>query len=292
MPCVQTQYGTLPYENTYFNSEFLNPDFTAKLVMDLSSQTEQLAASSLPSINTLVGNYSGEFDAFSCQIPPAPSSSSSAQAGAEASSPHGQQSPLKLDDLQVYGCYPGTFALSYLDETLSSCGSDYYGSPLSAAASPPTPGYQTQQVSAWDSPFTPYSPGPGCWVSDKPSLPQAPSFFTFNTPVEQPSPLDASSLPWARTTPSPSRLSSSSTLTSTPRHSPTGTWAWSRWPSTARSSWRAPTPPPRPGAPRPMRAAAPFVGTTPPASTTAYGRARDVKASSSELYKKMLSMCA
>ncbi|KAL2090991.1 hypothetical protein ACEWY4_013254 [Coilia grayii] len=191
MPCVQTQYGTLPYENTYFNSEFLNPDFTAKLVMDLSSQTEQLAASSLPSINTLVGNYSGEFDAFSCQIPPAPSSSSSAQAGAEASSPHGQQSPLKLDDLQVYGCYPGTFALSYLDETLSSCGSDYYGSPLSAAASPPTPGYQTQQVSAWDSPFTPYSPGPGCWVSDKPSLPQAPSFFTFNTPVEQPSPLDA-----------------------------------------------------------------------------------------------------
>ncbi|XP_012680395.1 nuclear receptor subfamily 4 group A member 1 isoform X2 [Clupea harengus] len=193
MPCVQTQYGSLPYENTYFNSEFLNPDFTAKLVMDLSSHTDQLSAASLPSINTLVGDYSGEFDAFACQIPPA--TSTSAQAGAGASSPHDQQSPLKLDDLQVYGCYPGTFALSYLDETLSSCGSDYYGSPLSAAASPPTPGYQTQPVSAWDSPFTSYSPGPGCWVSDKPSLPQAPSFFTFNTPVEQPSPLDTTQQP-------------------------------------------------------------------------------------------------
>lgn len=190
MPCVQTQYGTLPYENTYFSSEFLNPDLTAKLVMDLSSQTEQLSASSLPSINTLVGDYTGEFDAFACQIPAA-ASSSSAQGGAEASSPHDHQSPLKLDDLQVYGCYPGTFALSYLDETLSSCGSDYYGSPLSAAASPPTPGYQTQQVSAWDSPFTSYSPGPACWVSDKPGLPQAASFFTFNATVEQPSPLDA-----------------------------------------------------------------------------------------------------
>ncbi|XP_062401654.1 nuclear receptor subfamily 4 group A member 1 isoform X1 [Sardina pilchardus] len=190
MPCVQTQYGTLPYENTYFNSEFLNPDLTAKLVMDLSSQTEQLSASSLPSINTLVGDFTGEFDAFACQIPAA-ATTSSAHGGAEASSPHDQQSPLKLDDLQVYGCYPGTFALSYLDETLSSCGSDYYGSPLSAAASPPTPGYQAQPVSAWDSPFNSYSPGPGCWVSDKPGLPQAPSFFTFNTHVEQPSPLDA-----------------------------------------------------------------------------------------------------
>ncbi|XP_063071066.1 nuclear receptor subfamily 4 group A member 1 isoform X2 [Engraulis encrasicolus] len=197
MPCVQTQYGTLPYENNYFNSEFLSPDFTAKLVMDLSSQTEQLSASSLPSISTLVGDYSGEFDAFACQIPPAgATSTTSAQAGApEASSPlGGHQSPLKLDDLQVYGCYPGTFALSYLDETLSSCGSDYYGSPLSAAASPPTPGYQTtpQPVSsAWDSPFAPYSPGPGCWVSDKAGLPQPPSFFTFNTSVDpQSSPLD------------------------------------------------------------------------------------------------------
>lgn len=155
--------------------------------MDLSSQTEQL--SSLPSINTLVGDYSGEFDAFACQIPEGATTSISGQLGSEPLSPCNQQSPLKLDDLQIYGCYPGTFSLSYLDETLSSCGSDYYGSPLSA--SPPTPSFQTQPMAAWDSPFTSYSPSPAAWVADKSSLPQGHSFFTFNTPVEQASPLDA-----------------------------------------------------------------------------------------------------
>ncbi|XP_028855173.1 probable nuclear hormone receptor HR38 isoform X2 [Denticeps clupeoides] len=188
MPCVQTQYGSVPYENNYLNSEFFSSDITTKLAMDLSSQREQLAGPSLPSINTLVASYSGEFDAFSCQIPAASGSSAVGHAHGEEPGRHGQQSPLKLDDLQVYGCYPGTFALSYLDETLSSCGSDYYGSPLSAATSPQTPGFQTQAASAWDSPFSPFSPGP-CWVSDKPALQQS-AFFGLNPAVEQLSPLD------------------------------------------------------------------------------------------------------
>ncbi|XP_035239168.1 nuclear receptor subfamily 4 group A member 1 [Anguilla anguilla] len=181
MTCVHSQYGTQPYENNYYTSEFLTSDLTAKLAMDYSGQRDQLPTPSLPSINSLVGGYAGEFDAYSCQIAAAGSGS----AGGVAA---GTQSPFKLDDFQVYGCYPGTFALGYLDEALSSCGSDCYGSPVSAP-SPSTPGYQAQPVSAWDSPFGAYSPGPGCWGPEKPAQPQPPAFFTFSpTSAEQLSP--------------------------------------------------------------------------------------------------------
>ncbi|KAG8007925.1 Nuclear receptor subfamily 4 group A member 1 [Nibea albiflora] len=150
MPCVQTQYASLSHD-TYFSSEFLNPDLSAKLMMDISGQKDQLSTSSLPSINTLVGNgYMGEFDAYSCKIttsPPASTVSFNHAAVAENSCPQMQSQAFKLDDLQVYGCYPGSFALSCLDETLSSCGSDYYGSPVYAAASPPTPGFQAHSMS-------------------------------------------------------------------------------------------------------------------------------------------------
>ncbi|XP_072521758.1 probable nuclear hormone receptor HR38 [Salminus brasiliensis] len=198
MPCVETQYGALPYENNYFSPDFLNPGLSTKLSMDLSGQTEQLSPPSLPGISTLVGNQAGELDTFSCQFTASvPAAANAGLTGsvcnplAEGSSPRDQQSPFRLDDVQVYGCYPGTFSLSYLDETLSSCGSDYYGSPLSAAASPSTPGFQTPSASVWDAPFSPFSAsaGPGCWVSEVNPLPQQHSFFSFNTPVEQQSPV-------------------------------------------------------------------------------------------------------
>ncbi|XP_023660910.1 nuclear receptor subfamily 4immunitygroup A member 1 [Paramormyrops kingsleyae] len=179
MTCVEAQYGTLPYENNYYISEFLSTDITAKLAMDIGGQQDQPSTPSLPSINSLVGSYAGEFDAYPCQI-----SSPVASTNVTASQP----SPFKMDDFQVYGCYPGTFSLSYLDETHSSCGSDYYGSPASAP-SPSTPSFQSQPVSAWDSPFSSYSPGAACWVPDKTTLTQPPSFFTFSPPVEQPSPV-------------------------------------------------------------------------------------------------------
>ncbi|XP_023688794.1 nuclear receptor subfamily 4 group A member 1-like [Paramormyrops kingsleyae] len=185
MPCVQSQYGILPNENNCYNPEFLSPDLTAKLVMDTSGQQDRLSGLPLPSINTLMGSYSGEFDAYSCHIATSVASTST---GANS----GQQSPFKLDDFEVYGCYPGTFALSYLDETLSSCGSDYYGSPASAS-SPSAQGFQTQPVSTWETPFSPYSPAPGCWVTDKVTLPQPPSFFTFSPPLELSSPLEQQS---------------------------------------------------------------------------------------------------
>ncbi|KAG7472011.1 hypothetical protein MATL_G00104140 [Megalops atlanticus] len=176
MTCVHSQYGPQPYENNYYSSEFLSPDPTTKLAMDVSGQRDQLSAPSLPSINSLVGGYAGEFDTYSCQIATATTSPSIGTAS-------GQQSPFKLDEFQVYGCYPGTFALSYLDEALSSCGSDYYGSPVSAP-SPSTPGYQTQSASAWESPFSPYSPGPGCWQQ-----PQLTEQDPFGQPHQHASPL-------------------------------------------------------------------------------------------------------
>ncbi|XP_034550954.1 probable nuclear hormone receptor HR38 [Notolabrus celidotus] len=190
MPCVQTQYASLPYDN-FFSSEFLNPDLSAKLMMDIGGQKDQLSTSSLPSINTLVGNgYAGEFDGYSCKIttsPPASSVSFSNTAVAE--SPQMQSQAFKLDDLQVYGCYPGSFALSCLDETLSSCGSDYYGSPVYASASPPTPGFQTQSAPVWDSPFSPYPSAPVNSLADKAPMAQQLSFFSFSPPPEQLSPL-------------------------------------------------------------------------------------------------------
>ncbi|XP_062842446.1 probable nuclear hormone receptor HR38 [Trichomycterus rosablanca] len=189
MPCVETQYGG--YESNCFNPDFLSSGLSNKLSVDLSVQREQLSPSSLPSINTLVGSQSsGELDIFSCQFTASVSAAMNTNTPSdihsfllEGSSPH--QSPVKLDDIQVYGCYPGPFALSCLDETMSSCGSDYYQSPLSGAPSPSTPGFHSHAASAWESAFSPFS----SWPSDINGLHPQPSFFTFNTPLEQQSPL-------------------------------------------------------------------------------------------------------
>ncbi|XP_054641741.1 probable nuclear hormone receptor HR38 [Dunckerocampus dactyliophorus] len=185
MPCVQTQHASLA-QDTHFSPDLLNPDLSATLVMDISGQKEQLSTSLLPSINTLVGSgYIGEFDAYSCKITTLPSTSPvsfSHASVAESSDCHMQNQAYKLDDLQVYGCYPGSFTLSCLDETLSSGGSDYYGSPgyTATAASPSTTGFQTLCAPAWESTFSPYSSVPS---ADKQS-----SFFTFSPTPEQHSP--------------------------------------------------------------------------------------------------------
>ncbi|KAM4582949.1 putative nuclear hormone receptor HR38 [Fundulus diaphanus] len=191
MPCVQAQYSSLPYDN-YFSSEFLNPDLSAKLMMEISGQKDQLSTSSLPSINTLMGNgYIGEFDAYSCKIttsPPASAASFSHAAAAESPSPQMQNQAFKLDDVQVYGWYPGSFSLSCLEETHSSCGSDYHGSPIYGAGSPPTPGFQAESAGVWDSPFSPFPPALPS-PCEKATMAQQFSFFTFSNAPEQHSPL-------------------------------------------------------------------------------------------------------
>lgn len=193
MPCIETQCGPLPYESNHFSPDFLNTGLSNKPGMALRIQREQLSPPSLPSINTLVG-HSGEIDTFSCQFTASVSADMNTNAHGdihnalvEGSNPRGVQSPFMLDDIQVYGCYPGAFTFSSLDESLSSCGSDYYGSPLSATPSPSTPGFQNHPGSTWESAFSSFSSM--SWPSDVPALHQQASFFTFNTPVEQQSPI-------------------------------------------------------------------------------------------------------
>lgn len=142
MPCVQAQYASLPHDLTSpspSSTELLDPDLSSRLVMDLQKD-DPSPASSLPGIGTLVGSaYVGDIDTYSCKITTSPASFSPA--------PQVSSQPFKLDDLQVYGCYPGSFAL--LDETLSS---EYYGSAIYSSGS--SPNFPCQPV--WDSPFAPY----------------------------------------------------------------------------------------------------------------------------------------
>lgn len=171
MTCIHPQHGPQPYDNSHGSSELQSTDFISKLAVDMSTPRDHLSAPALPSINSLVDTHTGNFDAYSCQFTAAP---------AQVTPSPGLQTPFKLDDLQVYGCYPGTFTLNYPDEALSPTGSDYFGSPASAS-SPSTPGFQSQHVSTWDSAFGPYSPSPGYWAAEDTSVPHAPSFFTFGS---------------------------------------------------------------------------------------------------------------
>ncbi|XP_062871766.1 nuclear receptor subfamily 4 group A member 1 isoform X2 [Trichomycterus rosablanca] len=134
----------------------------------MSETREQISTSSLPSITSLVGGYAGEFDTHSCQLA---SVTASTPPFTGAASGH---DGLRMDDVPVYSCYPGTFTLTYMDDAMS--GSNCYGSPVSAP-SPSTPGYQS--VHSWDETFGSCSPDAGCWGSEKTPLPQSSSYFTF-----------------------------------------------------------------------------------------------------------------
>uniref|UniRef100_A0A3B4B7Y9 Uncharacterized protein n=1 Tax=Periophthalmus magnuspinnatus TaxID=409849 RepID=A0A3B4B7Y9_9GOBI len=179
MPCVQAQYASLPHDlssPSSFSSfsspsppsELLNADLSSKLLMDLQKE-DPTVDSPLPSINTLVGSaYVGEFDTYSCKITTSPA----IPCTSFSPGPQTSNQPFKLDDLQVYGCYPGSFAL--LDETLSSCGSDYYGSAVYATGS--SPNFPNQSTPVWDSAFPSYQ------STDKT---QQLSFCTFSQSLEQ-----------------------------------------------------------------------------------------------------------
>ncbi|XP_041858839.1 nuclear receptor subfamily 4 group A member 1 [Melanotaenia boesemani] len=197
MTCIHPQ----PYENNLSSSELQSADFISRLAVDMSSPRDHLSAPLLPSISSLVGTPAGDIDAYSCQFTTAP---------AHITPAPGQESPFKLDELQVYGCYPGSFMLSYPDEAVSPSGSDYFGSPASAS-SPSTPGFQSQQTSNWDSAFGVYSPSPGYWAAEETSMAHAPSFFTFGSgSVEDMSHLGQTLLreqePFAMAHPHPSAL--------------------------------------------------------------------------------------
>lgn len=171
MTCVHPRHGSQPCDINLGSSELQSSNFISRLAADMSSPRDHLSAPSLPSINSLVGTQASDFDAYSCQFTTAP---------ANVTPSSSQETAFKLDDLHVYGCYPGAFTLTLPDEAASPAGSDYFGSPASAS-SPSTPGFQSQHVSNWDSAFGPYSPSPGYWVPEDTSVTHAPSFFTFGS---------------------------------------------------------------------------------------------------------------
>ncbi|XP_048474787.1 nuclear receptor subfamily 4 group A member 1-like [Rhincodon typus] len=140
MPCLQAQYGTLPqsggpYED--YSSDFLTPEFV-KLGMDLST-TEIAATTSLPSFNTFIDSNNGDFDAYLYQLMLT-----------------NQQSPFKVEDVQMFGCYPASINM-HLEEVLPQCGSSQYYNGSCSIPSPSTPAFQTQQVSIWDDSFPHHS---------------------------------------------------------------------------------------------------------------------------------------
>ncbi|KAM9342016.1 nuclear receptor subfamily 4immunitygroup A member 1 [Pholidichthys leucotaenia] len=169
MTCIHPQYGSQPCDNISCSSELQNTGFISRLAANISSPLDHLSTPSLPSISSLVDNPAGDFNTYSCQFTATP---------AHVTPPSGHETSLKLEELQVYGCYSGPFVLSYPDEALSPSGSDYFGSPASTS-SPSTPGFQSQQASTWDSAFGSYSPTPGFWAAEETSVPHGPSFFTF-----------------------------------------------------------------------------------------------------------------
>lgn len=172
MPCIQAQYGTAttgPCERC--PSELLSPE-GGRYPMEVPG-ADPTAAPALPSFSTFMESYAGELDAFLCQLP----------AG-------GQHAAFRLEELQVYGCYPAAFGQH--EETLSSSsssssgGSDCYGSPCSI----PSPNFPAPQAPGWDGSFGPYSPhydGGRQWgEAVKGGSAQPPFFFAPPNPVGSP----------------------------------------------------------------------------------------------------------
>ncbi|XP_031949791.1 nuclear receptor subfamily 4 group A member 1 isoform X1 [Corvus moneduloides] len=174
MPCIQAQYGTAgtgPCERC--PAELLSPE-GGRFPMEVAG-ADLAAAPALPSFSTFMEGYAGEFDAFLYQLP-ASGQSSAATA-------------FKLEDFQVYGCYPSAFG-GQPDEALSSSGSDCYGSPCSIP-SPATPGFQPPQAPGWEGSFGAYSPLPNYeggqpWAEPAKGGGSQPPFFAFGPPAPSP----------------------------------------------------------------------------------------------------------
>lgn len=161
MTCVHPQHGAQPYDIGLGGLELHSSDFASWL--DVGPPRDVLSAASPAAISSLVGAHASSIDAYSCQF--------TATAAHLPLSP-GQDAPFTLDELQVYGCYPGALTLSYPDDSVSPGGSG--GS---------TP-FQSQHAPTWDSAFA-GTFSAGYWTSDEPAAPQAPSFFALGSaPVD------------------------------------------------------------------------------------------------------------
>ncbi|KAK5864220.1 hypothetical protein PBY51_001180 [Eleginops maclovinus] len=158
MTCIHPQHappqlGPPLYDLGLGSSDLQSSDFISRLIMDVPQGPP--TAPALPSITSLADPH--DLDSYSCQFTAAP-----------APPTPGLETPFKLDDFQVYGCYPGgAFTLSFPDEAASPVGSDY-------TSSPSTPRFQPS--SGWDPAYS-----SSFWGPDNPSGPQEASFFTFSS---------------------------------------------------------------------------------------------------------------
>ncbi|XP_015236569.1 nuclear receptor subfamily 4 group A member 1 [Cyprinodon tularosa] len=169
MTCIHPQHGSQFYENSMSSLESQGIDLTSWL--DMSNPRDPVSTSSLASASQVLRTPSEDYEAYSCQFTTAP---------AHVTSPSDQEGHYSMEELQIYGCYPGSLMLNYPNEAMSPSGSDYYGSPA-AASSPSTPGFQAQQASNWDSVFGTYSASPECWMAKDISGPNASTLFPFSS---------------------------------------------------------------------------------------------------------------
>ncbi|XP_062908343.1 nuclear receptor subfamily 4 group A member 2 isoform X1 [Mobula hypostoma] len=144
MPCVQAQYGSSPqgaspasqsysYHSGEYSSDFLTPEFV-KFSMDLTN-TEITATTSLPSFSTFMENYSTSYDVKPPCLYQMPLSN--------------QQSPIKIEDIQMNG-YHQQNHLQHPPEEMMHSGSMYYKP--SPPPTPTPPGFQVQHNPLWDDP--------------------------------------------------------------------------------------------------------------------------------------------
>ncbi|XP_074451445.1 nuclear receptor subfamily 4 group A member 2 isoform X4 [Larus michahellis] len=136
MPCVQAQYGSSPqgaspasqsygyHSSGEYSSDFLTPEFV-KFSMDLTN-TEITATTSLPSFSTFMDNYNTSYDVKPPCLYQMPLS--------------GQQSSIKVEDIQMHGYQQHGHLPPQSEEMMSHSGSVYYKP--SSPPTPSTPGFQ------------------------------------------------------------------------------------------------------------------------------------------------------
>ncbi|KGL93647.1 Nuclear receptor subfamily 4 group A member 2 [Charadrius vociferus] len=146
MPCVQAQYGSSPqgaspasqsygyHSSGEYSSDFLTPEFV-KFSMDLTN-TEITATTSLPSFSTFMDNYNTSYDVKPPCLYQMPLS--------------GQQSSIKVEDIQMHGYQQHSHLPPQSEEMMSHSGSVYYKP--SSPPTPSTPGFQVQHGPMWDDP--------------------------------------------------------------------------------------------------------------------------------------------
>uniref|UniRef100_A0A8C0BF75 Nuclear receptor subfamily 4 group A member 2 n=1 Tax=Buteo japonicus TaxID=224669 RepID=A0A8C0BF75_9AVES len=146
MPCVQAQYGSSPqgaspasqsysyHSSGEYSSDFLTPEFV-KFSMDLTN-TEITATTSLPSFSTFMDNYNTSYDVKPPCLYQMPLS--------------GQQSSIKVEDIQMHGYQQHSHLPPQSEEMMSHSGSVYYKP--SSPPTPSTPGFQVQHGPVWDDP--------------------------------------------------------------------------------------------------------------------------------------------